>query len=108
MLNVNKITSAMAAAKINKAQLCTKTGIARTTLDAILNGSDARISTIEAIARLGAVWSAVTFLFWRNFFLFRGKMGAVEKIFSKKSFCGDGGLARARVRVFRLLRNKLD
>ena len=52
MLNVNKITSAMAAAKINKAQLCTKTGIARTTLDAILNGSDARISTIEAIARV--------------------------------------------------------
>lgn len=26
----------------------------------------------------------VLFLFWRNFFLFRGKMGAVEKIFSKK------------------------
>ena len=89
----------MAAAKINKAQLCTKTGIARTTLDAILNGSDARISTIEAIARLGAVWSAVTFLFWRNFFLFRGKMGAVEKIFSKKFLRRRRSRARTRARA---------
>lgn len=36
--------------KISKTKLCSSTGIARTTLDAILNGSDAKISTIEAIA----------------------------------------------------------
>lgn len=40
----------MEIAKISKKKLCDVTGIARTTLDAILNGGDARISTIEAIA----------------------------------------------------------
>ncbi len=52
MLNIKRITDAMTQAKLNKAQLCSKTGLARTTLDAILNGSDARISTIEALARV--------------------------------------------------------
>lgn len=36
--------------KLSKVKLCSATGIARTTLDAILNGADAKISTIEAIA----------------------------------------------------------
>lgn len=36
---------------MNKKQLCELTGIARTTFDAILNGSDARISTLEIIAK---------------------------------------------------------
>lgn len=35
---------------ITKVKLCSATGIARTTLDAILNGADAKISTVEAIA----------------------------------------------------------
>ena len=36
--------------KVSKAKLCSSTGIARTTLDAILNGSDTKVSTIESIA----------------------------------------------------------
>ncbi len=41
----------MSERNYSKAKLCSKIGIARTTLDAILNGSDAKISTIESIAR---------------------------------------------------------
>lgn len=47
--------------KISKAKLCSSTGIARTTLDAILNGSDAKISTIETIA--GVLNVKIGFLF---------------------------------------------
>ena len=50
MLNVRKIEQAMSDAKITKAQLYSRTKIARTTLDAVLNGSDAKIRTIETIA----------------------------------------------------------
>lgn len=42
----------MSEGKITKAKLCATTGIARTTFDAILNGSDAKISTIEAISKV--------------------------------------------------------
>lgn len=42
----------MLEGKITKAKLCSATGIARTTFDAILNGSDAKISTIEAISKV--------------------------------------------------------
>ena len=52
MLNTKKIEAAMTEGKISKAKLCTITGIARTTLDAILNGSDAKISTIESISKV--------------------------------------------------------
>lgn len=52
MLNVKKIETAMSDNKITKAKLCSSTGMARTTLDAILNGSDAKISTIEAISKI--------------------------------------------------------
>lgn len=51
MLNIRKIEKAMEEGKITKAKLCSATGIARTTLDSILNGSDAKISTIEAISK---------------------------------------------------------
>ena len=51
MLNIKKLEKAMADNKINKTKLCARTGIARTTLDAILNGSDARISTIETLSK---------------------------------------------------------
>ncbi|MGM9846075.1 MAG: helix-turn-helix domain-containing protein [Muribaculaceae bacterium] len=50
MLNFKKIENAMIERKISKAKLCSSTGIARTTLDAILNGSDTKVSTIESIA----------------------------------------------------------
>lgn len=49
MLNINKLEKAINEGKLNKAKLCSISGIARTTLDAILNGSDAKISTIEAL-----------------------------------------------------------
>ncbi len=52
MLNVKKIETVMSDNKISKAKLCSSTGIARTTLDAILNGSDAKMSTIEAISKM--------------------------------------------------------
>lgn len=52
MLNTKKIEQSMAVGKMTKAKLCSATGIARTTLDAILNGSDAKISTIEAISKV--------------------------------------------------------
>lgn len=51
MLNTNILEAAMKAAKMSKTQLCEETRIARTTLNAILAGSDARVSTIEAIAK---------------------------------------------------------
>lgn len=51
----------MTERNITKVKLCSSTGIARTTLDAILNGSDARISTVEAIA--AAVGVPISYLF---------------------------------------------
>ncbi len=42
----------MTEGRFTKAKLCSVTGIARTTLDAILNGSDAKISTIETISKV--------------------------------------------------------
>lgn len=52
MLNIKKLEKAIADEKFNKTKLCARTGIARTTLDAILNGSDARISTIETLSKV--------------------------------------------------------
>ena len=52
MLNTNKIKQVMEMKRVSKSKLCSETGIARTTLDAILNGSDAKVSTIEAIAKV--------------------------------------------------------
>lgn len=51
MLNTKKIENEMSSKKISKTKLCATTGIARTTLDAILNGSDAKISTIESLSK---------------------------------------------------------
>lgn len=50
MLNAKKLEEQMETSKISKSKLCSRVHIARTTLDAILNGGDAKISTIEAIA----------------------------------------------------------
>lgn len=51
MLNVKKLENGITSAKLTKAKLCSKVGMARSTLDAILNGADAKISTIEAISK---------------------------------------------------------
>lgn len=50
MINTKKIEAQIESTKISKARLCSQLHIARSTLDAILNGGDAKISTIEAIA----------------------------------------------------------
>ena len=51
MLNTKKLEQSMSEACKTKADICRITGMGRPTLDAILKGSDARISTIEAIAK---------------------------------------------------------
>lgn len=51
----------MSSRKISKVELCRTLHIGRTTLDAVLKGSDARISTIESIAH--ALGSRVGYLF---------------------------------------------
>ena len=51
MLNVNKIEKKMSELGKTKADICRITGMGRPTFDAILKGSDARISTIESIAK---------------------------------------------------------
>ena len=52
MLNIKTIEKLMADKKMTKAAICAETGIARTTLDALLKGSDVKVSTIENIARV--------------------------------------------------------
>lgn len=61
MLNVSKLEKAMMELGFTKVKLCSTTGIARTTLDAILNGADAKISTIESLA--SALHLQIGFLF---------------------------------------------
>ncbi|MCM1142869.1 MAG: helix-turn-helix domain-containing protein [Muribaculum sp.] len=51
MLNTQKIEKQMISANISKENLCSRIHIEQTTLDAILNGGDAKVSTIEAIAQ---------------------------------------------------------
>lgn len=50
MLNTKNIELAMKKANISKVSLCESINIARTTFDAILNGGDTHVSTLEAIA----------------------------------------------------------
>ena len=52
MLNTKKIQIRLREKKFTKVRLCSEVGIARTTLDAILNGGDTQVSTIEAIAKV--------------------------------------------------------
>lgn len=51
MLNPKKIESQLEGQRMTKSDLCSRVHIARSTLDSILNGADAKISTIEAIAK---------------------------------------------------------
>lgn len=51
MLNTNKIQERIKNKRFTKVKLCSEVGIARTTLDAILNGGDTQVSTLEAIAK---------------------------------------------------------
>lgn len=49
-MNINKLNELVNSSKLNKIQIAERCGISRTTLDNVLSGSDARISTIERIA----------------------------------------------------------
>lgn len=49
-LNVSKILNRMTEAKISKKRLHEQTGVAVTTINAVLEGSDTRISTLTLIA----------------------------------------------------------
>lgn len=51
MLNTKKLQNLIDTGTITKATICKIANIGRPTLDAILKGSDARISTIELIAQ---------------------------------------------------------
>lgn len=50
MLNVKKIEAAMLASNFTKVQLCKISKISRPTLDSLLDGGDAKISTLVAVA----------------------------------------------------------
>lgn len=51
MLNTKKIVDTIRIKNLKKVWLCSQAGIARTTLEAILNGGDTQVSTLEAIAK---------------------------------------------------------
>ena len=51
-MNINKLQKLVADSKLNKVQLAEKCGFTRVTLDNVLQGSDAKISTIETLARV--------------------------------------------------------
>ena len=52
IMNINKLRDAVANSKLNKVQLAEKCGFTRVTLDNVLQGGDAKISTIETLARV--------------------------------------------------------
>lgn len=60
-MNINKLRSLVADSKLNKVQLAEKCGFTRVTLDNILQGGDAKISTIETLARVLGVSVASLF-----------------------------------------------
>lgn len=50
MLNTKKIEDKMVSVNMSRANLCSRIHIEQDTLDSILDGGDAKVSTIEAIA----------------------------------------------------------
>ena len=51
-MNIKKIESLIESSKMSKVQIAEGCDISRTTLDNVLAGADAKISTIEALARV--------------------------------------------------------
>lgn len=60
-MNINKLNELVNSSKLNKVQIAERCGISRTTLDNVLTGSDAKISTIESLAKVLGV--SVGYLF---------------------------------------------
>jgi transcriptional regulator with XRE-family HTH domain len=50
-MNIDRLNNLITSSTLNKVQLAEKCLISRTTLDNVLSGSDAKISTIEALAK---------------------------------------------------------
>jgi Helix-turn-helix. len=51
-MNINKLNKLVNSSKLNKVQIAEKCGVSRTTLDNVLAGADAKISTIESLAKV--------------------------------------------------------
>lgn len=51
-MNINKLNELLSASKLNKVQIAERCGVSRTTLDNVLAGADAKISTIESLAKV--------------------------------------------------------
>jgi transcriptional regulator with XRE-family HTH domain len=51
-MNINKLDELINSSKLNKVQIAEKCGVSRTTLDNVLAGADAKISTIESLAKV--------------------------------------------------------
>ena len=51
-MNIKKLNELLNASKLNKVQIAERCGVSRTTLDNVLAGADAKISTIESLAKV--------------------------------------------------------
>lgn len=51
-MNINRLNEMINSSKLNKVQIAERCSISRTTLDNVLAGADAKISTIEALSKV--------------------------------------------------------
>lgn len=51
-MNIKMLNKLINSSKLNKVQIAERCGISRTTLDNVLAGADAKISTIESLAKV--------------------------------------------------------
>ena len=51
-MNINRLNELLESSKMNKVQIAERCGVSRTTLDNVLAGADAKISTIESLAKV--------------------------------------------------------
>lgn len=61
IMNINKLNEILNSSKLNKIQIAEKCNISRTTLDNVLSGADAKISTIESLAKVLDVQVGILF-----------------------------------------------
>ena len=51
-MNINRLNKLIIESKLNKTKLAERCGVSRTTLDNVLAGADAKISTVESLANV--------------------------------------------------------
>ena len=51
-MNIQRLNKLINSSQLNKVQIAERCGISRTTLDNVLAGADAKISTIESLAKV--------------------------------------------------------